>query len=84
MATEFQKLNELEPGSPYGEFWKDDSGNWYWHVKEANHELLERCTEGDGYERFGSALDGYEKFHAEVPYRVLQSDDMPGGPPMIQ
>jgi uncharacterized protein len=28
------------------EYWKAHNGNWYWHLKAANHEII---AHGEGY-----------------------------------
>ena len=30
----------------YFEYWKAQDGNWYWHLKGANHEIV---AQGEGY-----------------------------------
>jgi uncharacterized protein YegP (UPF0339 family) len=38
----------------YGELWRDDCGDWHWHVRGGNHRNI--CTAGEGVRRRAQAI----------------------------
>jgi uncharacterized protein YegP (UPF0339 family) len=72
MPDEFKEFPEEV--QDYGEIVEDSAGEWRWRFKSANHQIL--ADSGEGYTRFGDALDAYERDH-EQPYRVIRKPEAP-------